>query len=791
MSRGGLIIGLGGAGLRVAARVRQVLASSGQARMPETIRLLAFDVHKPAPATGRLPQSYYFLVQLPQPEQTDPASARPAAREALLADLTQGAVSSLTLRGLAAQLDALRRAGVTHLETFLVCTSFGSTGSAWLVDFAYLVRHLTANRMRVRVHAVLLAPEAFERAFFPTPAHQLTNFVVLKELESLQRARNWDSGVSLYGGKHLGSLPGLLKRAPFDTVQVVDAQELGAAPEAGAIPVAADGILCQLDAQAAAVLDEAAQFAQPISERVFSSFGVFSLVYPTRLALEQTVQRLIIGSIDQYLPLEKNADTGRPLRLSEPMHLRPDDPYGKLEVWVTDPHHSGVLQEILREGSAGDGRSTATRRALVDEMIARSLEQWKALFYQCEGAEGYLPQGDLLPEPMEPLVTCHVRVYLRALARRIANPDQRLGAPLEYLQKLEQALGAYLQDLDAAVDAWRDRGETSENEALQRSLGDARKDWETRRTSLLGRLMPNAAQDAQERYIQARQSQARYKQRETIVGGIVQAVSAMRLLTHRLLELGQRLLRSLALLPDSVYNVALDQSQRLEREMRFESAVRSQQLVVDQGYETRQSRLVFGEFGARLANQIAGSIEGLGRTLDWDASEQRLPFQVSDPNLEGEGVLLDDPQTPPEQLAALVTRALSFHFGSALVRIQPDNSVLNFLSYLDPRADRLAGRLVNGSAPAARLLTSVQARRSFLFSPQATSQAGTTYSQTLLGELQLHLGDVYVFQTPDPDRLTLFRYYDGLGLDNLLTIHNSEPRTLDPAQLRPYVLWNL
>ena len=33
MSRGGLVIGLGGGGVRVVLRVRQVLASSGQARM--------------------------------------------------------------------------------------------------------------------------------------------------------------------------------------------------------------------------------------------------------------------------------------------------------------------------------------------------------------------------------------------------------------------------------------------------------------------------------------------------------------------------------------------------------------------------------------------------------------------------------------------------------------------------------------------------------------------------------------------------------------------------------------
>jgi hypothetical protein len=43
----------------------------------------------------------------------------------------------------------------------------------------------------------------------------------------------------------------------------------------------------------------------------------------------------------------------------------------------------------------------------------------------------------------------------------------------------------------------------------------------------------------------------------------------------------------------------------------------------------------------------------------------------------------------------------------------------------------------------------------------------------------------------ETDRLTLFRYFDGLELDHLLTYHQSEPRRLDPVEMKNYILWDL
>ena len=791
MSQGGLVIGLGGTGLRVTARVRQVLVSGGQGRVPDSLRLLAFDVRKPTASTGKLPQSTHFLIQLPPPDGEDTLLTKPprhSSREILLRDLALGAASSLTLRGLAAQLDALRRVGVTEMDAFLVCSSFGSTGSAWLLDVAYLVNHLTHNRIKTRVHAVLIAPEAFERAFFPSEAQRMTNFAVLKEMESLQRERDWSGGLSIYGGKHIGSLPGRLVAPPFTTVQVLDGQDTNTSSEAGAIPAAADGILCQLDAQAGALLANSEQQSAR-DGRIFSTFGVAALVYPSRLVLEQAIQRLLIGTIDQMIPLVKDPDTGRPERLAEPSHVRPDDPYGKLDNWMPEAKRSGILAEALRVSAALAIPSVSPHQEFKEELAARSLSQWRALLNQCEEGENLQAAPENASKPLFSFVQCHVRHFLQELGWRIANPDQRLGAPQEYLQKLELALSTYLQDLDWAVEEWRRKGEHSETAG--KSLNEARKELDQRQGSILGRLLPQGAQDAKERYAQASQAHARMVQREALVAAAAQAATLMRVITHRLLLFANRGLRALALLPNSVYNVALDQSLRLERELRFESSVRSQQLVVDQGFETRQSGLIFAEFNKRLSAVLLSSILAIEKTIDWEKPDVRLPFQVVDPNLEGEPVILDDADLTVEQMSALINRFLSMHFAENLLRIQPDNTVVNFLNYLDPRADRLGERLVTNCAPQAKLITPVPARRNLLFLPRPNSSAGTVYTQALLNELQHHMGDVRILQITNPDRLTLLRFYDGVGLENLLTFHQSEPRKLDAEELKQYILFPL
>jgi hypothetical protein len=230
---------------------------------------------------------------------------------------------------------------------------------------------------------------------------------------------------------------------------------------------------------------------------------------------------------------------------------------------------------------------------------------------------------------------------------------------------------------------------------------------------------------------------------------------------------------------------------RLEREVRFETAVRSQQLVVDQGFETRQSGLVFAEFNKRLSAMLLSSIQAVEKNIDWEKPDVRLPFQVTDPNVEGEPVNLDDPDLSVEQMSALLNRFLSMQFAESLLRIQPDNTVVNFLNYLDPRADRLGERLVENCAPQAKLITPVPARHNLLFLPRPNSSAGTVYTQALLSELQHQMSDVKVLQITNPDRLTLLRFYSGIGLENLLTFHQSEPRKLDAEELKQYVLFPL
>jgi hypothetical protein len=116
---------------------------------------------------------------------------------------------------------------------------------------------------------------------------------------------------------------------------------------------------------------------------------------------------------------------------------------------------------------------------------------------------------------------------------------------------------------------------------------------------------------------------------------------------------------------------------------------------------------------------------------------------------------------------------------------------MNFLSYLDPRADRLAGRMATNSAPLAKLVTPTPAQRNIFFTPRPNSPAGSSYSQVLLAELHQQLGEVHVYQREDADRLSLFRYFDGIGLDNLMTFHQSAPRSPNPEELKNYILWDL
>ena len=127
---------------------------------------------------------------------------------------------------------------------------------------------------------------------------------------------------------------------------------LNTSPEAGAIPAAADGILSQLDAQVAGALEELAAQWPPEGANVFSTFGMFSLVYPTRLVLEQAIQRLLIGTVDQLIPLEKNPDSGRPIRPGRTNAPAPGRPYGRLDAWLPNPARSGILEDILREDAA-------------------------------------------------------------------------------------------------------------------------------------------------------------------------------------------------------------------------------------------------------------------------------------------------------------------------------------------------------------------------------------------------------------------------------------------------------
>jgi len=235
---------------------------------------------------------------------------------------------------------------------------------------------------------------------------------------------------------------------------------------------------------------------------------------------------------------------------------------------------------------------------------------------------------------------------------------------------------------------------------------------------------------------------------------------------------------------------------RLEREIKFETAVRTQQIVVDTGYESHQTGLVFTEFSQLLNRTIQHSLEAVETGVNWEKETACLTFNLRDAESQGAAVNLASSELSAEQMAVLLTRYLSQWFASELIRIQPDHNVIHFLNYLDPRADRLGSRLAQGSAAALKTVTPLFSKRTFIFAPEAAGVTGPlnyepTFAQQMKGEVEHQLGDVFVVQTPDNDRLTLFRYFDAVGLDNLVSFHNSVPRKINPQDLKNYMLWNI
>ena len=785
-----MVIGLGGIGVQVVHRIRNVVASGPSGKVPDSLRLLAFDMLRPNATTGRLGTPYYFLVRLPPGENRLPNS-RQATRQALIQDLEKGGPSSLVMRGLSINIEALRRSGANTVDIFVVCSSFGNTGSAWLLDMAYLCRYFSKGRMPIEVHALLIAPEACQNVYEINAVHRLTNFAVLKELESFQKERDWSKGFSLFEGRYIAGMPGMLSAAPFASVQILDGAGLSGQPEISAIPAAADGILCQLDEQAGQILRQARQArqasARPSQARnLFSTLGVQSLTRPNRLLAESGVQRAILGLVESLLPVNKDPVTQRPDGLYTPDVLLASDPYSNLEHWLGWNETSGVMNDIFYQ----NGLTAQERQEWVNRLADRDISQWKAALFHVKDSEQLVPATGI-PESTVPLIQSHFRSFLHALANKSLHLDEDPAGPSEYLAQFEKILTDYMADLGRAEEQLRRQGKHSESPAVRQAVEDTRRDWETKRASNWSRLFPQQVEEAQERYIDAKQASVNFQQREALMSSVRTSASLMLTLTRKLIELYRYYATTLATSRDSLYNTTLDHLQRVNHELDSERKFLCQQIVIDENYEERQIHMVFNRLLDRIFPAIAGLLEGIEKNVDWLADTIQIHATLKSTNLTDELIDLANLEREPEEIAGILSRFLNRELGNQMSAALSGNTILNFIGYLNPRPEQLGADLVAHSSPLAKTIIPPSSETSFLFSPVPDEAERIPYMRELVYELYQNLTEMYQINSEDPDRIIIFRRFDGLSLDNLVTFLQSVPKPLDPAELKPFVLWIL
>ena len=764
-------------------RIRNVVASGQNGKVPDTLRLLAFDVLRMNATTGRLGTPYYFLVRLPPGEDNLPDN-RHAVRQVLTQDLERGGPSSLTMRGLSINIEALRRSGANAIDFFLVSSSFGNTGSAWLVDIAYLCRYFSKGRMPIEVHALLIAPEACQSVFEITAAHRLTNFAVLKELESFQKERDWSKGFSLYGGRYIAGMTGLLTSAPFASVQVIDGEGLSGQPEFSAIPAAADGILCQLDEGTSQILRQARQArldaARPSQARnLFSTLGVQSLTRPNRLLAELGVQRAILGLVESLLPVNKDPLSERPVGLYPPDVVVTSDPYSNLEHWLGWNETSGVMNDIFYQ----NGLSLEERQEWVNRLADRDITQWKAALFQVNDSEELVPATGI-PESTVPLIQGHFKSFLHALAEKSLHLDENPAGPSEYLAQIEKILTDYMADLGRAEEQLRRQGKHSESTAVRQAVEDTRRDWEAKRASNWSRLFPQQVEEAQERYIEAKQTQVAFQQREALMGSVHRSASLMLTLTRKLIELYRYYAKTLALSRDSLYNTTLDHLQRVNRELETERSIGCQQLVVDENYEERQIHAVFNQLLDRIFQALASMLEGIEKHVDWLGDSIQIHASLKSTNLTDGLIDLAEQNREPEELAGILSRYLGRELGEQMSAALSGNTILNFIGYLNPQPQKLGAELVERSGPLAKTIIPPSVQLSFLFSPVPDATERIPYLRELVYELYQNLTEMYQINSEDPDRIIIFRCFDGLSLDNLVTFLQSVPKPLIPAEFK-------
>ena len=363
-----LVIGLGGTGAWVLTHLKHQLIRRHQGVVPPAVCLLAFDV-EPEPwrlsfdarpefrlvdgvslahgeyfrprcalepmadavAGGHLPHvgawfhAHYWLQVLPRQAFHDPTGGRRSlGRLALFDDLTNPAASEI-LHALTGAVIQLHHALPAHgLQVYLVSSTFGGTGSAWIADFAHLTRQVAdLHGVGVAVHSFLVTPEAFSAVFHDgrqLRSSQENSFATLREINRFQTAVDRDPGSPMfYSGAGNDPILHSRVRGPlFNSVTVVDGQApvhalSGALPEVGVFPAVAGYLLTLLDNVAGPV--PAGVVGAAGGAMTCSTFGCAELTLPVARVVDGMACSLAHETLDVLLAPEPDRP-GSPIRLA-------------------------------------------------------------------------------------------------------------------------------------------------------------------------------------------------------------------------------------------------------------------------------------------------------------------------------------------------------------------------------------------------------------------------------------------------------------------------------------------
>ena len=384
MTRPAVIIGLGGTGQWVTTYVKKDLLEIGKGKLPDNVRLLAFDTMPQATAEteraggekevkvgtvrletgiefihlggnafglakqvrdGKYPHigswfdADHYLRTLP-PAAFNLAEGSGQIREfgriAVFHDLTSPAASELWQR----LYTAIQRAkqGVdqeTQLEVIIVGSLAGGTGAGMLVDIPLLLRAIASEAVggNYIVRGFFVLPRAFRQVTGKKKDRMLARaFATWRELDRFMIV---DKDLGLRRMDYHGSYRAFqldIEKRVYDVCYLIDSARprntlLDVDPEQGVFPSIADAISAILDSTAGQAYTQwvTSQLAESFSRRpgvpMYSAIGTYTLKVPIYYIVQEQSHNFALDILERLLGTEKD-DEGRVINLAPPNRNR-------------------------------------------------------------------------------------------------------------------------------------------------------------------------------------------------------------------------------------------------------------------------------------------------------------------------------------------------------------------------------------------------------------------------------------------------------------------------------------